>query len=300
MNITAIKNAAKIGWDKYGHKILIGGGIIAGAATVVTACIATRRVDPIIDEHKSKMTKIEEKTYEKKIDKTVDKVKTCAVTGLKMVDNYKVPIVTGASSVALICTGSNIIDKKYVGVCGTLAAVKNDFADYRKYIRENVSDEMDTKAILGVREYATKEDYVDEETGKKKSRTKSNLLLDDEKKHKRYVRIISRENNRGQIWDRNRAYVDYVIDRRVKYLNELRNANGLLTFNEALDEFGFDKNTDDGLVEGWFGDTKWGEVNHDRNDVVVTVTPIKVNAPNNTVEDAYAIEFKNLVTLAER
>ena len=164
---SAVKTA-KLKARKHAPEILVGIGIITTAASIITACKATKKVDAIIEEHRNEMDKINKasegnkkykdeedggkvKEYTKETAK-MDKFCTYRDTTFRLVKNYAIP--AGLFIIGMTCfVGSTVILRKREQAAvalfnGSLAA----FNAYRCRVKEAIGAEAETKIYHGIDE----------------------------------------------------------------------------------------------------------------------------------------------------
>ena len=128
--------------------LLIVGGIISAGACVVTACVATTKISPIVEETKNNLNAIR-KTREEKPDEYCEKTmkKDLAVTygkaALGMVKLYSVPIATFALSVTGILAGSHILKARNAALAAAYLTVDKSFKGYRKRVADRFGEEAE-------------------------------------------------------------------------------------------------------------------------------------------------------------
>lgn len=185
--VRSFVKTTKLKAKKHSPEILVGIGIIATAASIITACKATKKVDSIFDEHHEEMEKIKKasegnKKYKdeedggkvKKYDKDtakMDKFCTYRDTTFKLVKNYAIP--AGLFIIGMTCfVGSTVILRKREKAAvalfnGSLAA----FNAYRCRVQDAIGAEAETKIYHGIEEVPYTELKEDGTTEEKVLRT---------------------------------------------------------------------------------------------------------------------------------
>lgn len=151
---------------KNDSKLLLGASLILGGVTIVTTIKSTRKVDPILNEHKNKMTKIKmEFETGVKNDKETRKetFKTYAATTGEVLKLYRVPIAAGALSLGCNLASNKLLSDRNVGLQAAVAGVSQSFENYRNYISEKCGKETDLEAMHGIKASKKKIKDGDEE-----------------------------------------------------------------------------------------------------------------------------------------
>lgn len=152
-------------WNHNKTEILLGlgvGGVIAG---VGLACYETTKIDPIIEDHKEKMTqihmaadtgiKIDPQTKESIIytekDARMDTTKTYAKTGWELTKLYLPSGVVISCSLACILGSHKILSKRNFGLTAAYTGLSQSFDEYRKNIIAKYGEEADLEARYSIK-----------------------------------------------------------------------------------------------------------------------------------------------------
>lgn len=169
MNI--IDNLAQ-GLRKHSPEILVGAGVIGVVVGTVMACKATKKIDPIIEEHKDTMTDIhmaadtgilpdkqtgEGVAYTEK-DKRRDTAMCYGKTALDLTKLYLPSGLVIVGSLVCILTSHKILSKRNVGLAAAYAGVSQAFEEYRKNIVEKFGEDADVEARYAVKAKRSKKD----------------------------------------------------------------------------------------------------------------------------------------------
>jgi hypothetical protein len=251
-----IANTISFNAKKYAPQIAIFSGIGLGVSGVVAACVATRRLDGILDDTKKELSDIHDKSVvdpehkeytEDQIKK--DTFKVYAKTTGKVINNYKWAIGMEAASILLILVGSKTLNERYVRTAVALAGMTADFNDYREEVRNRYGDEVDKQIRYGYKTEEIKEKVTDE-NGKTKTVKKTvNVLPDGVRNNQNdYVRIFDWTN---PWWDDGDIGYNLTFLRaQQSYFNNLLIANKHVFLNDVLKALGYPP-TRVGQEVGW-------------------------------------------------
>lgn len=244
---------------KYAPQIAIFSGIGLSLGGVITACVATSKLDSVLEESKNELSNIHDKRvvdpeckeYTKK-EEQKDTIKVYAKASGKVLNNYKWAIGMEAASVILILVGSKVLNQRYISTAVALAGMTADFKDYRKEVVNRYGEEVDRQIRYG---YVTEEvkEKVTDENGKTKTvkKTVNVLPADASDKYQNsefdYCRIFDWSN---PFWQGDISYNLTFLRSQQSYFNDLLRANGHVFFNDVLKTLGF-KPTRAGQVVGW-------------------------------------------------
>ena len=285
------KALSKVGfWTKqHSPEILIGTGIVAGAAGTFLACMATKKTIEDLEETKEEIKTIETNKEEKQDEYPDEEVKNdktkvyLKATG-RVIRNYAPAMGVMTLSVVSILAGSGILKKRNVALATGLAASIGEFNEYRKNLIEKFGDDgerIDKELRYGVKEIETKEETVDE-NGKKKTKKVKARALPEKINCDGYKRVY---DSRNPYWDNDPAYNEMFLRARQNYWNDKLRVDGHVFLNDVLKSLGF-PTTRTGHDVGWIYDANSNE-SDGYIDFGVYDIDMDKSGPNHT----YMIEF---------
>jgi len=294
--IKGLGHAVKVGAKHRSPEILMGLGTIGVGAAIVTACVQTRKIDDILDDHEKKMSRIKklrEKSAERGENEKFGK-ETAMVYGstvLRVARVYAGPALLATSSIACFFGAKHILKKRNLALAAACTALDTSFKEYRGRVADRFGEEVEKQIRHGVTTTEVEKTVTDEDGNE--TTVKETVEVADGKELV-YQRYFTRHNPN---WDHSPDQVKFFMLSAQNTLNDMLKARayssptgvGFVTFNEALAEFGFDVPADgSGLVQGWLYDKKnpFGN-NYIENDV----TPCKLPGQDGTLEQAYSIVF---------
>lgn len=246
---------------KYSPEILTGTGIVLGAATVVSACSSTLKVDDILKEHKEQIEKIKavsddpkfEEEYSKE-DALRDKAIVYTQTSVKLVKNYLPAISLGALSIVCILSAHNILSKRNVALLAAYNACEHSFSSYREKVRDKYGEETDSDIFYGLEKTKIDALVFDEKTEKtrkvkKAIKTPSGCVISQ------YARFFDETNPN---WSNDPEQNRFMLHCAQNMLNDRLQAKGHVFLNEVYDVLGFERSTAGQLV-GWVKDSFDGD-----------------------------------------
>ena len=253
---TAGKSAVKIG-SKVGLKlrkaspeIMLVTGLGCGVAAVVTACIATKKAEPEIEQaHKD----LEDIQNEEVNDSDIADPKEKKKLSLKVYRNlvwkmckiYGLPAFLLLASVGLILGSHGILKKRYVSTTLAYKALDEAFKDYRKRIQDAVGVEKELHYFNGTEEGG--EVTIIDENGD--AQTTKQVVKVKDKAYSPYEFDFNAKTAPGN-WEGNSDYNFTFLRMTESWMNDLLNSRGHVFLNEVLDALGL-KRTREGAVVGW-------------------------------------------------
>lgn len=252
-SIGNVVNKVKVFGQKNSPEILLGIGVVGFIGTVVTACIATSKVESVLDDHKIKMSKIEEakeliasgemdaEDYTQK-DEILDKVKFYTETGVALLKLYGPTIGLGAMSVYCVLSGHKILNGRYVGALTAYNGLLGTFKKYRKNVVDAYGQDVDRAMRYGAEYILEKKKN---EKGEKVTEKKENIEMtfpDDDT-----ARYFDAQNPN---WDPNPNFDIMFLRGQQNILNDILQTRGHVFLNEVYDALGFE-HTPQGAVLGW-------------------------------------------------
>lgn len=248
----AMKTGMKL--RKYSPEIMLAGGIVAGAAAIITACVATKKAEPIIEEAHKELDDIQnavvvnEEGQEKSL--TAKEMKkeafvVCRRLTWKLCKVYGLAAFLFLTSVGLILGSHGILKKRYISTSLAYKALDEAFKDYRNRIQEAVGKDKELHFFNATEEGG--ETTVIDESGD--AVTTKEVVKCREKKYSPYEFDFNSHTAPGN-WEANSDYNLMFLRNVENYLNDLLNSRGHVFLNEALDALGL-KRTREGSVTGW-------------------------------------------------
>lgn len=244
---------------KISPELMIGGGIVLGVACVVTACMATKKVDGIIEQTHEELNLVQSdieknnnidisdpELFNKELKKAYFKVYMS--TGLRFVKLYGPSAFMGIGSVGLILASHGILKTRYLSTAAAYTALDEAFKDYRKRISNIAGEESEKRFFNGTEE--TSIDILDDENGESK---KIKAVKANSRKYTPYEFDWNRFTA-PTCWETNAERNLYFLKAQKQYCDDLLNSRGHLFLNEVLDAIGLDR-TPEGAVTGWLRGT---------------------------------------------
>jgi hypothetical protein len=223
---------------KHSPAILFGAGVIGFGATVVLACRATIKMDPLTEEaHKRvEAIKADETTTAKTQKKELTVVRTAMlVETLKL---YGPAVLVGLGSVCAL-TGSHIVlTKRNVALTAGYATLEQFIDQYRKRVSESLGDEKEGELYRGIVET----DIV-EETEDGPVVTKGKRRIGGSP----YSRLFDETNKN---WQRERNYNVMFLSSQQVHADNLLKTRGYVFLNDVLKALGMPQ-CYEGQMVGW-------------------------------------------------
>lgn len=241
---------------KASPEILVGVGIVGIGASIVSACLATRKIDDILDAAKKDVETIHAVSKDeskKDIYSEKDHNRDLAITyiqmGFKIVKLYlPAALITGAS-IYCIVKSHDVMKKRNFALTTAYAALKNDFGGYRSRVVERFGENVDKELKYNIKAKEFEETVIDEKTGKEKT-IKKKVNVIDPTLPSEYARYFD-DSCYG--WEENSDYSLMFLRGLQKMMNDRLRARGHLFLNEVYDELNIPR-TELGQLAGWVYD----------------------------------------------
>lgn len=247
----------KVGFkiQKHSPEILLVTGIVGVVGSAVMACRATTKVNDILEDTKHQVDTINEvaenpEMAEKYSSEDRDKDLTIVYTqtAVKFAKLYGPSIILGATSIACILAGHNIIKKRYVGLSAAYATLDKGFKEYRSRVVDRFGEEVDYELRHNVKAQEIEEKVVDEE-GNETTVTKT-VNAADPNGISDYARFFD-DGCLG--WEKDAEHNLYVVKAQQARANDILKSRGHLFLNEVYEMFGI-PHTKAGQIVGWIYD----------------------------------------------
>ena len=157
-------------------------------------------------------------------------------------------IILGATSIACILAGHNIIKKRYVGLSAAYATLDKGFKEYRSRVVDRFGEEVDYELRHNVKAQEIEEKVVDEE-GNETTVTKT-VNAADPNGISDYARFFD-DGCLG--WEKDAEHTLNVVKAQQARANDILKSRGHLFLNEVYEMFGI-PHTKAGQVVGWIYD----------------------------------------------
>lgn len=235
---------------QHSPSLMFAAGVVGVGATVVLACRSTLKVEEVLDELESNLTKVDtvaEAGLSTKNDQHRARVASYVKATTRLAKLYGPAIVVGGISIALL-TGSHItLKNRLAGTTAALAAIHKTFTEYRKRVVDELGIEKDREFRYGV---DVEENLIETEHGPE---------LVHERKAKAgdsmYARWFSQETTND--WSPDATNNLLKLRATQDYANHRLNAKGYLLLNEVYTALGL-KPTSAGSQVGWLKDNPNG------------------------------------------
>ncbi|AWN05996.1 hypothetical protein SEA_RAVENPUFF_39 [Streptomyces phage RavenPuff] len=250
--LRAISNAvtSKVGrqillTQKHSPTIMLVGGAVGFAATVVMASKATLKLDGILKEAEADRAKIEraETEHADKYspedaaqDRKLSRVKLC----IEVAKAYGPSVIVGVGSLALFTGAHIILTKRLAGVTALAAGLDKAFKEYRARV---VADQGEAKDAEYLYDLVEKEVYHEDEGGP----TTKVIKTPSGKASSPYV-VLFDEHNRNfkKEWGYNQTF----LAAQQTWANNKLRADGHIFLNDVYRMLGL-PDTKAGSVTGW-------------------------------------------------
>ena len=244
-----ILGSTKYFFKKNAPTILLVGGVVTSIGAIVTASIASTKLEKTIKPSNEELDQIKNDEENKKISQKDAKKKRIGCytkTGWKIIKLYSVPAIFYASSLGCFIGGHNVLSHRNAALVTSYAALQASYSQYKnkveKYLKNEDSEEV---------------------TKDEKENQKKELV--------NYTKLPGSAfdftfNRTVDGWDEDGRIGEAYLESKQTYFNRKLRCQGYITVYEVLKDMGVDPNvfTDEVLNAsrcfGWISDdTKVGE-----------------------------------------
>lgn len=163
---TAVKafGAGKLFCIKNGPTIAIVGGLVAGGAAIVTACVATTKLTKIVEETKEEAEAVRTAEEAGELENPgKEKAKYIAKAAGKVALAYAPAVIFSATSVTLILTGHNAVLRRCTALTAAYAGLTESYEAYRSRVRERLGEDEEEALYLGKKTELIETESTDEQ-----------------------------------------------------------------------------------------------------------------------------------------
>lgn len=247
------RSALKI--SKKSPTILVVGGVIGGAVTVVMAARASRKAEVVMDAHRKERVEIGEVPAKGSVPKEVRREKQTEVlelyynTTLQLTKVYGPTFVVGTLSGGSILWGHRILTGRHMATLAAYSGLSEQFAAYRNRVAKTIGERAEKDVYNGAFG-----EYVEDPEHKGEYKMKPNWSEADVNLD--YCRPWFDETNINHKRDPeiNRFWLTGVQS----HMNQLLMTRGHLFLNEVFDALHMERCAE-GQVMGWVLDNPEGD-----------------------------------------
>lgn len=245
-------SVAKLKLKEASPDILVAAGIISGVATVVMACRATLKAQPVIEEMQVRLEGVKEGLENKELfpDYTElqarsDKRLIYFQSGVKLLKVYAPTIALGTFSLTSILVSHMTLRKRNIALASAYATVAESFRQYRNRVKEQVGEEIERDIRLNTKVEEIEKTSTDEKGEEVK--TVEQLKIPQIGKHSAFAKIFDESNTN---WKKDARENEMFLRLQQNFANEKLQLNGYLFLNDVYAMLGIDP-TEAGRVVGW-------------------------------------------------
>lgn len=216
--------------NKHSPELLIGSGIILAVGSIVSACIATTKLNKVIEPANEKICVLHSEPKTKDNQKKI--LATYAKTAGKVLWIYTPAVLTFGLSMSCFLGSHNILKGRNVALAAAYTTLESGYKTYREKVKEKLGEEVENKL------------YKDAGIIKKKATEigsqdlKSEDSVEENAKNINPYTALYTCGNRG--WERNACLnYDYLMTQQA-YLNHKLQSQGFLFLSDVYDALGFD------------------------------------------------------------
>lgn len=239
-------NLSKINFwtKKHSPELLMGGAIIGSVAAVVTAIIATTKLDKTLKPYNDKIDNIkldlkDTKNIEEGIinvkESKKELTKTYVKAGCSLIMLYLPSTLLLTSSIACMFGSHKIMKGRNLALAAAYTTLENGYNAYRKRVQDKLGEEAEEKIFRDVRQEKVEE--VDPKTGKTKLVTKEVPHCNQDENFD----VLYDCSNVG--WERDALLNFKFLMCQQAWLNDKLRRQGYLFLSDVYDALGFDVET---------------------------------------------------------
>jgi hypothetical protein len=253
---------------KHSPEILVVTGVVGTVVSAVMACKATTKVNFILEETKSQVDVIHAGAENGEVkgylengevgmvpytaeDSKKDLAIVYAQTGLKFAKLYAPSVLIGATSIACILVGHNILHKRNLAIAAAYTAADTSLKQYRGRVVERFGDKIDKELLYNIKAKEVEETVVNED-GTETTVTKVVEVADPNDVLGVYTFCFDEASS---LWVRDAESNKFALLRQQEYANRLLRTKTVLSLNDVLEMVGLPR-CRKGQSVGWVYDGK--------------------------------------------
>lgn len=219
--------------------LLVVGGVIGFGATAIMAAKASRRAEPVVEDHQKARIQIAETSLSKE-DERKNVISLYRHTSLEMVRVYGPTVVVGTASAASILYGHKLLSRRHVATLMAFSGLQDQFAAYRSRVAKTLGVDAERDIYDGAHgEWIEDPDH--------KGEYKLQPVWDEDGTPSYFRPWFDERNDNCQL-DPSLSLM--FLESVEKHANVKLNINGVVYLNEVLAACGIDE-VPEGQVAGW-------------------------------------------------
>lgn len=234
-------------------EIMLGIGIVCGVGAIVTACMASRKVDKVVEEIHEDLDILEEGLEKAKDEGDTEKVqsykkeivKVWAGAAWKFTKLYGPTLLLTMASGASILTSHGILKKRYLTTAAAYKALDEAYKAYRENVETQFGLADSEKALAAQALYKE----VDTVNGDGEIEKAKGLVMNPDKSKSPYEFDYNRFTA-PTTWDKSPEMIDTFLRTAQSYFTQRLSSCGHVFLNEVLDYLGMER-TAMGQLIGW-------------------------------------------------
>lgn len=273
-NLTNIKNSTTRLFGKTGlaikkasPELLVAGGLVVLGVAAVSACKATLKAKPEIDEAKALLEKVQEMedrfeageteielvngNMYKPVNVANDRRIICTQCAVKTIKLYGPAIIMAVAGTTMILAGHNIMRKRNAALAAAYAGLDKTFKTYRSRVAERFGDEIEKEIRYGEKPKVIEETVVNPD-GSTEITQKTLNVADDPNVYSDYARFFD-DGCKG--WSKDPEFNLKFLRMQEQICTDKLRSRGYLFLNEVYHMLGIPK-TKAGQTVGWLYDEK--------------------------------------------
>lgn len=237
-------------------EILVIAGIGGVVASGVLACVATKKLEDILEKGKEDLEKVHEyhdkhpddpEYTDKDLSQSISII--YARTGLEVVKLYAPAVGLGVVSIAAIIASNNILRKRNMALVAAYTALDKGFKEYRARVTERFGSEVENEIRYNLKKEVVQETVIDD-AGNETIVNKEVYTTDENAGYSPYAKFFCESS---KIWSKEPGRNLMTVRAQQTYANDLLRTRGYVFLNEVYDSLGIEL-TEAGQLVGWIFD----------------------------------------------
>ena len=282
IDVKSMAGKGLMAMERHSPEILMFLGITGGIGASVMACMATRRLDPILEEHQKRAEAAKKNEDEKSRKLT----RAYVETGVCVARLYAPSVTVGTLSVICILTGNNILRKRNAALAAAYATISESFLAYRGRVAERYGEEAEREIRAG--SHQEKVELIETDENGKEKKVKKTVSVVDSGMPSDYARYFVYKEARAA--EPNFDYNLFFLKGQQELANNLLRSRGYLFLNDVYDMLGIDRSLA-GQAVGWVYDKNADDHGDNYVDFGIQEVYRKRENPSGGMEKVILLDF---------
>jgi hypothetical protein len=303
MKVPGFVSKAAFSLGKHSPTILVAVGVAGVIASAVGACMATRKLDEVMEMHEKRMNAANDEENVPD-EKERQKLKYAArmATGWDMIKLYALPTLGLIASVTCIIGAQVILRRRNAILSASLLSATKAFDEYRKRVADRFGDEVERQIHYNMIPDGDPVTVIDMDENGKAHKSKVQNFAIDPSIAPVEDNIIYFTRNYSPLWKDDDVINEHTIEQIIQYVIDAYDKTGHVFVNDIRSDFAVD-GTIGGQALGYSAKTGKPDIRYSATRFMDPTAPsgsvagyvIEIVGATNILDDVFSKQAPKLI-----